>query len=88
MTAIATRPMEDQAGWFTYVRVNGKLSYQKYGIEGDRSSKDTKEYFAVFEVWKTPLTREEYDHLSLDQLAERYPLPDALRNSHDNQRGN
>jgi len=66
-----------QAGWFVYTRVHGQLSCHKYHIQGDTIYKTARDFYESTEVKKFPLTIEEYDTLSLDQLKAKYPLKES-----------
>lgn len=71
--------MTDVAGWFCYRKFHGKIYYNKYHVWGDQSSKDTKAFYESGRLMKVPLTQEEWDTLSLDELATKYPLPANLK---------
>lgn len=68
--------IEKQAGWFVYVRYNGRTSFHKYCIEGDALLPDSAAYYREREIAKFPLSVREYAE-SLDVLALRYPLTEG-----------
>lgn len=70
--------MSETVGYFCWQNINGKFFRTKYDVLGESVHRDTKDYFAGMEVFKVPLTKELYE-LSLDQLAEKFPLPKKFR---------
>lgn len=67
--------MTGHVGWFCYMQWCGRISYEKYHIWGDNSSKDTKAFYESRQIAKFPLSQEEWDTLTLDELAKKYPMP-------------
>ena len=70
----------NQGGWFCYNRYNGVLFRCKYHIDGDGVHRDTRDYYEAQRIIKFPLTVQEYDNATLDELEAKYPLPEHLKN--------
>jgi hypothetical protein len=66
---------KDIGGWFCYNSINGRIYRCKYSVDGDGVHRDTRDYYEAQRLVKYPLTVNEYENASLDELEAKYPRP-------------